>query len=296
MGRITIGQLALICWRCFLSLFFFFPRRVSLFMCLLVYRVCPLLLISSALILCFTAAGGAQNVRVRRRRSVRAHSGICPGCQVSPTMLMRSKFNCSSPHPPVPPPHPSLRRVTIISTLYPFILPPRPSITQVHLSLITPVIFVPLSLFLLPSLHSFPSLHSLHLSLIICYFCHSCPSQSNTSLVLSNFPCPRWVFFCSFFSPPPLLSSPSFVSLSHSSHPHPPSPPNFCHPRLITIFHFTLLSVQSSLLLSPTFCSFLSFTLLLSHPSFFALSSASTTHLSFIPCPSSSSPLLSRCP
>lgn len=71
---------------------------VSLFMCLLVYCVCLLLLISSALILCFIAAEGVQNVHVAAAAAALcAHILACPACQVSTTMLMRSKFNCSSP-------------------------------------------------------------------------------------------------------------------------------------------------------------------------------------------------------
>ena len=96
MGWITIRQLALIClWAFFfLSLFFLcLLLRVSvLFVRLLAYGVCPLLLISSALISHFTAAEGTQNVCCC---SARTYFGISLGRQVSPTMLMRSKFESS---------------------------------------------------------------------------------------------------------------------------------------------------------------------------------------------------------
>lgn len=52
---------------------------VSLFMCSLVYCLCPLLLISSALILCFIASEGVQNVHVAAA-ALCAHILACSGC------------------------------------------------------------------------------------------------------------------------------------------------------------------------------------------------------------------------
>lgn len=166
MGSITTRQLALICRWCFLA-----SLCVSLFMCLLVYRLCPLLLISSALILCFIAAG-VQNVHVAAA-ALCTHILPSPSSKAGPTMLMRSKLRC----------------VTIISTLYHFILPPLHPSQHVHLCFITPVIVIPLFLpcsvspfFPFASLPPSVSHYLLLLSLL--------SSESYTSCVLTNFPCP----------------------------------------------------------------------------------------------------------
>lgn len=109
--------------------------------------------------------------------------------------------------------------------------PASPSITQVHLSLITPVIFIPLSLPFVSSLHSFPSLHSLHLSLIIYYFCRSCPLNPTPPLFSRTFLAPG-VF--SLFTTSSLLSPCAHAPFFTST---PPLTSDFCHSLLITHLH-----------------------------------------------------------
>ncbi len=246
-------------------------------MCLLVYCVCSLLLISSALILCFIAAEGVQNVHVAAAAALCAHILACPGCQVSPTMLMRSKFNGSSP------PSQTLRnthtywrvlccrkrhrrrRVTFISTLYHFILPPlHPSHRFICLS--SPVIFIPLShpCFISPFFpFTSPPPSVSHYLLLLSLL----SSQSNTSLVLSNFPCP-WCFFSFYHLLSPLSS---FRALTPFFTSTPLLTPHFCHSLLITHLHplyFVSLFFFYSppLLLCPSLPPYPSVSSLIFHP------------------------------
>lgn len=217
---------------------------------------------------------------------------------------MRSKFNCSThttPPPPTPPTpttshtykplkhtnvHAYAREsfVTgnskdwdyIISTLYLFILPPfHPSHKSICLS--SPDNFHPS----FPSLFhlSILSLHSFHLSLIICYFCHSCPFNPILPMFSRTFLAPSGFFFhffylsslllfsvlIPFFTYAPFLSS---LLLPLSSHYSPPLS------SFIPIFSLSFLSPTSA------FLSFTSHHTLLPQSFTLPLSSTSITDLS----------------
>ena len=335
MGWITIRQLALIClWAFFfLSLFFLcLLLRVSvLFVRLLAYGVCPLLLISSALISHFTAAEGTQNVCCC---SARTYFGISLGRQVSPTMLMRSKFESShlpfkwekcththiythtlcestpspslqnrKPHTPTHPP-PNTRKQESpqkkkkkkkkTAQTETFCYHPSTITSSSHLSIHRTgpsVSHHPSFPFLVPSLHSSLPPSASHYLLLLSLL----SSRSSTSLVLPNFPCPRCFLFLFFLFIPP-TSSLSFRVLIPSFTSTPLSPPNFHHSPSHHSLPLTL-SVRS---LSSSVACLRAFVLrtLLSHRSFFTLTlpSASMTHLSFIRYPSSPSPPLSWYP
>lgn len=302
MGWITIRQLALICLWAFFFLPFFFPRRVRLllrvsllFVRLLVCGVCPLLLISSALISHFIAAEGAQNVcccsahtyfGISRLPGQSNHVNeikvqeLSPSSQTTETHtrahtrweIIRYRKNSQD------------RDVLLSSQHDHFILPPlHPSHRSICLS-------SPLFPFLVPSLHSSLPPSASHYLLLLSLL----SSRSSTSLVPSNFPCPRCFLF--LFFPPPPPSSLSFRVLILSFTSTPLSPPNLHH----SPSHHSLprtLSVRSLSSWVACLCAFVLRTLL-SHRSFFTLTlpSASMTHLSFIRYPSSPSPPLSLYP
>lgn len=263
----------------FLSSFFFFPGVCACFSvclfclcacwCAACVRYCWFHPLWSHILL-------QQKEHKMSAAAPRAHILAYLGCQVSPTMLMRSKFKSSRL------PRKRQKRTHARTHAGKSFATEKTAKTETccyHPNTIT-----------LPSLHSSLPPSASHYLLLLSLL----SSRSSTSLVLSNFPCPRCFLF--LFFPPPPPSSLSFRVLILSFTSTPLSPPNLHH----SPSHHSLprtLSVRSLSSWVACLCAFVLRTLL-SHRSFFTLTlpSASMTHLSFIRYPSSPSPPLSLYP